>query len=119
MVFREWMDRNPMSLESASFEHKDSRGSNSIPFKEIKPEQRTSALANKSDKGNLIRVAKGTRGAADYIFLRNAYAYFVLNYPDFFCFIDANRMEQEIAQNKNKSLVSERAKVLSIIVIKK
>ena len=116
ILFRHWIRANPMP--SASFELKDSRGKSSIAFSEVAQEQLDSAMANKSKKGNLIRVESGTNGAADYVFLRNAYAFIVIKFPGHFEIIDAETFIKEQNQSDRKSLTAKRAKEISIISVK-
>lgn len=110
ILFRHWIKANYQLFESASFEIKDTRGKKSFSLAELKEEQRNHALANKSNKGNLIRNSSGTIGAADYFFYRNAYAYIVINYPKAFYIIDID----DILNVKEKSLTQDRAKEISL-----
>lgn len=115
LKFRTWFEKNPRL--SCSIELKDSRGKNYINFSEITDEQFKSGLANKSDKGNLMRVSSGNIGTADYIFLRNAFAYVVIRYPQFFCLIDIETLYNEKKNSKRKSLTASRAKDIAILVV--
>lgn len=114
LLFRHWLKANYTKFESCSFEIKDTRGAKSFKLSELAEEQRNHALANKSKKGNLIRNAAGTIGAADYFFYRNAYAYIVINYPENFYIIDIDDIIKE-----NKTLSEQRANEIAILCVKK
>lgn len=103
-------------MPSSSFEIKTTRGKNSLPMREITEEQVYSALANIGKRGNLIRVASGTVGAADYVYLREAGAYFVIEYPDFFCLIDAGIIDT-LKKELHTSIPSKLAKEVAYKVI--
>lgn len=118
LLFRHWVRANSKRLVSGSYEMKDSRGKDSIPFSEIKEEQIAHAIANKSDKGNLTRIMGGTTGAADYHFLRNAAAFVVIRYPHTMEIIDIHTLMLERERNKRKSLTSARAAEISVISVK-
>ena len=105
IVFRHYLKANYTLFKSCSFEIKSSRGKLSFPFAELKEEQVNHALANKSNKGNLTRVATGTVGASDYHFFRKAQAYVVIFYPNLFTILDIDILIQE----KTKSLSRDRA----------
>lgn len=109
VTFRHWF--KDKQFESCSFELKDTRGKDSFNLSELKEAQRNHGQANKSDKGNLIRVSVGTTGTADYLYLRNAYAYIVINYPKSFVVCDID----DICNIKGKSLTYEQAQIISII----
>ncbi len=111
-TFRHWLRANYKDFESCSFEIKDTRGKNTFTLSELHEEQRNHALANKSDKGNLIRCASGTIGAADYMFFRNAYAYVVIKYPLGFAIIDIDDFLKE-----KKGISWERAQEISVRTI--
>ena len=114
--FRSWFEKHPTPI-SCSLEMKDSRGKDYISYKEITQEQIKSGLANKSDKGNLIRISSGTIGTADYYYLRNSLAYVVIKYPKFFCLIDIETLNLEIKRSDRRSLTSRRAKEIATIVV--
>lgn len=117
LLFRHWVRANSKRLLSGSYEMKDSRGKDSISFREIKQEQIDHGMANKSDKGNLVRIMAGTAGSADYDFYRNATAWIVIRYPKAMEIIDVETIQMERDRNKRKSLTSERAKAISVISI--
>jgi hypothetical protein len=112
-IFKPWIDKNYKQFESASFELKDTRGQKLFNLSELKPKQKTSSLLNKSDKGNLIRVSSGTVGAADYIYLRNAYAFVVIKYPKFFAICDVN----DLIVIKEKSLSIEHVNNIALTIV--
>ena len=114
LKFRSWWRANRMN---GVFELKDSRGASSIPFSEIKEEQIDSGLANKSKRGNLIRVQSGTIGTGDYIGLVNFPSYIVIKYPTHFEIIDIETFNLEKNRSKLRSLTSKRAKEISIISV--
>lgn len=108
VIFEKWFD--PKKFESCSIELKDTRGAKVFNLKEWKQKQRTHALKNKSNTGNLIRTAIGSVGMADMHFLRNAYAYVVIRYPKAFYIIDAD----DLNAWKLKSLKESEAEVLAL-----
>lgn len=101
IIFRHWLKANYKKFDSCSFEIKSTRGAGTFNMRELKEEQRNHALANKSDKGNLIRTV-GTTGCADYHFMRNAYAYIVIFFPKVFFVID---IDDILKEKKNLSTV--------------
>lgn len=117
LTFRSWWKYNHHRIVSGSYELKDTRGKNYLLYSEVTDEQIKSGLANKSDIGNLIRVINGTIGTADYILLRNSYAYIVIKYPKKFCIIDIETFILEKHKNKRKSLTFERACEIAILVV--
>jgi penicillin-binding protein-related factor A (putative recombinase) len=111
LIFRHWLKANYKKFDSCTFEMKDTRGSNTFSLRELKEEQRNHALACKGDKGNLMRTV-GTTGIADYIFMRNAYAYIVIRYPKIMAIIDIDDFLHE-----TKGITSDRAEEIAIEVI--
>lgn len=96
--FRHWLMANPMA--TGAFEIKDTRGKKAFPLREWKEEQRNYAEAIKySKKGVLIRT-EGVAGLHDYVYLRNAYSWVVINYPEGFCIVDSETLNLQ----KKKSL---------------
>lgn len=112
LIFRHWQKANYKKFDSCTFELKDTRGSNTFSLRELKEEQRNHALACKGDRGNLMRTV-GTTGIADYIFMRNAYAYVVIFYPKGFTVIDIDDLIKE-----TKGITWDRAQEISISTIK-
>lgn len=112
--FKSWWKANKKKLQMGSYELKDTRGKDYLPYDEITNEQFKSGLANKSEDGNLIRVVSGTVGTADYILLKKSEAYVVIKYPKFFCFID---IETLINTKVGKSLSSEKALHIATISV--
>lgn len=118
LTFRKWVSANAGSLISCTFEMKDSRGEDSLPFIKIEEPQIDHAMAIKwSKKGDLIRVESGTIGAPDYVFYKNAPAYIVIKYPNCFTIIDIETFTEEKARSKRKSLTVVRAKEIAWRVI--
>ena len=115
ITFRHWLKANPRL--SGSYEIKDTRGKNYLPFSEVGEHQINYGLAINSDKGVLIRVQAISGGEPDYVYLRNAPAYIVIKYPKFFCIIDVGTFDLERKRSKTKSLTSGRAKELSTVVV--
>jgi len=110
--FRHYLMANPMY--SGSYELKDSRGKKSFNLKEYKEEQKIYAEAIKySKKGVLVRT-EGDRGLPDYLYLRNAYSWVVINYPEGFCIIDSDTIKLE----KRKSLTFLQASDISHTIVK-
>lgn len=113
IVLRHYLKAHPLPI-SCPLEVKDTRGKPSFYYAELKEEQINNALASKSDKGNLIRIASGTIGGPDYAYYRNSPAYVVIRYPFGFVFIDNETFVLERDSSKRKSLTWERAKDISI-----
>ncbi len=114
--FRAWIAENPMP--SGTFELKDTRGKDFLPFDEVGEGQIAHALRSKSRKGNLIRVQSGTPGAPDYAYFRQAFAWIVIKYRRGFEIIDIETFLKEKAQSKRKSLTHARAREISTISVK-
>lgn len=113
LLFRSWFRANKKKFDSSIFELKDTRGSAVFNLKEWKEEQRTHALACKSDEGNLMRFSSGTIGMSDYGFYRNVYAYVVIKYPKAFYVIDAD----DLIAHKGKSLKETEAALIAIHIV--
>ena len=114
IVFRKWLIKNPMP--SAPFEHKDPRGGESFYLAELTEIQVLNALRCKhSERGSLIRVAKGTIGAADYVYYYKSPAWIVIKYPTFFCIIDIDAVVEE--KTKSKYLSASRAIAIAHTVV--
>ncbi len=110
LLFRSWFRANKRKFDSAVFELKDTRGKPNFGLSEWKEEQRTHALACKSDEGNLMRFSSGTTGMPDYGFYRNAYAYVVIRFPKAFYVIDAD----DLIKHPGKSLKETDAWLIAI-----
>lgn len=116
LKFRQWL--TTVRFLSCTFELKDSRGKDYINFAEIVEDQVAHALRTESEKGNLIRIEKGTIGAPDYVYLRNAPAYIVIHYPRSFEIITIGNLLHEKNTHKKKSLTSARARDISVMSVK-
>lgn len=113
LLFRSWFRANKRKFDSAVFELKDTRGKPNFGLSEWKEEQRTHALACKSDEGNLMRFSSGTTGMPDYGFYRNAYAYVVIRFPRAFYVIDAD----DLINHPGKSLKEAEASLIAIHIV--
>ena len=117
IVLRHYLKAHPLPF-SCPIEVKTSRGKDSFAFNELKEEQINNALASKSDKGNLIRIASGTVGAPDYAYYRNcSFAPIVIHYPSMLAFIDIDDFLKERGSSTSKSLSTERAKVIAYKIV--
>lgn len=114
--FREYVKYN--NILTGSYELKDSRGKDSIPFSEVTQEQIDSALLCNNSKGRLIRIVQGTVGAPDYVYFKNAPAYIVIKYPHSFSIISIRNFVYEKEFSKRKSLTEKRAEEISVKTIK-
>lgn len=118
--FRHWVEKNKKKLPaSCSFELKDSRGKDSLPFDALEAKQ--SYFANRiQGEGFLARVTVGTPGTADYLFMKKpSTAFIVVKYPDLFCIIKANEFHAEWSASKRKSLTKERAQEIAWDVVER
>ncbi len=116
LAFRKWFDKNPRGI-SCTYELKDTRGKNSLPFSEVKEAQINFGMKVKSAKGVLIRLEPTTEGIADYGSWANAPAYVVIKYPKQFVFIDIETFQLENKRSKVRSLSASRAKEISILCV--
>ncbi len=91
----------------------------SIPFSEVKEVQLQWALAIRSDKGVLIRIAPLIEGMPDYIYMRDEPSWICIKYPKGFVFISPERFILERDTSKRKSLLWSRAVEISTKCIKK
>lgn len=99
-------------------EVKDTRGKDNLPFNEVKEEQINNALASKSPTGNLIRIASGTIGAPDYVWLVNIkLAPIFIRYPKHFIIVDIEAFIKERDSSLRKSLTLEKAKEIAYKVV--
>jgi hypothetical protein len=64
LYYAQWIAKNKRF--ASSIELKDTRGKNSLPFSEVKPEQLAWGLAISGDEGAWIRI-QGTRGTRLYL----------------------------------------------------
>ena len=103
---------------SCTFEMKDTRGKDSLPFSEVKQAQIDWGLAVNSDNGVLIRTQAIVEGMPDYCYYRNAPAYFICKYPKAFYIIPVRNWIFEKEKSKRKSLTIERAEAIAVKTIK-
>lgn len=115
-LFRHWLKANPYF--TSSFEMKDTRGKNSLPFSDVPQEQIDWGMAIKSPKGVLIRTQSVSNGMPDYIYLRGEPAWIVVKYPTAIEIIDVETFAMERDRSKAKSLTHERARAISVKSIK-
>lgn len=116
-LFRHWLMANPMW--SAGFELKQTR-TDSIPFSDVKEHQIDALTAvGEGEKGLLYKAPDDSRGVKpfDLFYLRNADAYVVIKFPDFFCLIDYDVFKKEEKKSKRKSLTTDRAKQIAYQVV--
>lgn len=113
VLLRHWFKKNPRY--SCSIECKQTT-TDSIPFNAVEQGQIDWALAISSPKGALVRVI-GQSGEPDYIWCCNMPAYIAMRYPKFFCLIGIETFLLEKGRSKRKSLTSERAKEVSVVVV--
>jgi len=117
LKFRDLIESNP-PMASYPFELKDTRGLDYFNFNLLEEDQIYSALRNKSEKGNLIRIVSGTRGAADYVYFKNCkYSFVVIKYPKGYVFIDIDDfLKEKKTSGKRRSLTYDRAKEIATLV---
>jgi hypothetical protein len=119
LIFRQFDEKN--SLPRGDYELKQTQG-DSIPFSCVEDKQIASALKTQSKEGNLVRIEKGTPGAADYRKLKEDPAYFVILFEGKgFCFITVNNFLHIKDTSKRKSLTWVEAKSIAerVVLIKK
>ncbi len=113
VLFRHWLKANPMY--SCAFELKQTT-TDRLPFSAVKQHQIEALWAVKFNKGILYKIPDDSRGIKpfDMFYLRNAEAYIVIKYPNFFVLIDPETfiLERDVL-NKEKSLTSKRAKEIA------
>ena len=114
ILFRHWIKANPQY--SGTYEAKDSRGKNGLPFAEVKQQQLDYGMAAKSDKGVLIRIL-GSNGEPDYGYFRHASAWIVIKYQNALEIIDVETFIRERDRSKMKSLTASRAREISTISV--
>ena len=109
--FRHWLKANPMA--SSSFELKQTT-TDSIPFNVVKEHQLDALLACRYE-GLLYKIPDDSMGIKpfDLVYLRNAYSWVVIKYPDCFVIIDSEVFKLEMERSKRKSLTSSRAKEIA------
>lgn len=112
---KHWFEKN--SPATCSLEEKHTRGKDSFPFSEVKPEQVSFALRISSEKGAWIRTL-GMNGEPDHIWLKNEPAFIIIKYPKGTVFITINNFIFEKEKNKRKSLTWDRAVAIAFKVIK-
>lgn len=114
-LFRHWLMANPKLFTSTAFELKQTR-SNALAFDAVADHQLDALTATKwGSKGLLFKAPDDSRGVKpyDFFYMKNAYAYVVIKYPDMFCLIDANTFIKEKEMSLRKSLTSERAREIA------
>lgn len=110
---KHWVEKN--TPETCSLEEKHTRGKDSLPFSEVKPEQIAFALRISSEKGAWIRTL-GLNGEPDHVWLRNEPAFIVIKYPKGMVWVTINNFLYEKEKSKRKSLTWDRAKEIASIV---
>ena len=109
LKFREWFSKNTDKFISCTFELKQT-ATDSFPFDHVEEAQIDNAKRTRySDKGNLVRIERGTKGASDYSFHKKSPAYIFIQYPKGFVGIDIGTFLLEKERSKRKSLKWERA----------
>ena len=106
LLFRKWIEAE--CPPTGAYEHKSTRGRDSLPFAELKNVQLHHGLKVKK-KGDLIRVVSGTVGAADYIWLYKEPSWIVIEYPHGFVIIDIEVWRDEAKTSIPRSLSWKRA----------
>lgn len=115
LTFRSWWRSTRMR---GVFELKDTRGKGALPFSEVAEAQIDSGMANKSKKGNLVRIQSGTAGTGDYAAFVGYPTYIVVKYPKCFEVIEVETFDMERKRSKMKSLTAGRAREISIVTVK-
>ena len=123
-VFKPWVHNNIhlfRKTHGGTFELKDSKGKDSIPFSSVEEPQIDASLTVKwGKKGYLIRNLTGTVGAPDYSLYYNSPAWIVINYHKLgWVIIDIETFLEEKKRSQRKSLTSIRAEELAWKTIKK
>ena len=103
---KHWFEKN--SPDTCSLEEKHTRGKDSFPFSEVKPEQIAYALRISSEKGAWIRTL-GQNGEPDHIWLKNEPAFIIIKYPKGTVFITIGNFIFEKERSKRKSLLWSRS----------
>lgn len=103
---------------AGAFELKDSRGSNSIPFAEVKDHQIDALLAVKGN-GLVYKIDDSSYGQKpfDSIAFKNCPAFIVIKYPSCFVLIDPETWQLESKRSKRRSLTESRARLISNLTI--
>lgn len=115
--FKHWVHANAERLATSTFEMKDSRGKEYLPWKELKMKQLDYGLAiEEGKKGAFIRT-QGGNGEPDYIFLKYVPAYIVIKFPSCFCMIDVLKVWENMPIGQKGSLTVEEAKRIADEVI--
>lgn len=114
--FRHWLMANPQ--ETCTFEMKDTKGKNYLPWREIKIAQIDYGMAiEESEKGVLIRTPAISTGMPDYIYMKNEPTFIVIKFPDCFCMIPMKKIWSEMPLLQKGSLAVEKAREIAIAVI--
>lgn len=103
---RKFYEKNPQL--TCSIETKQTQ-TDSIPFSAIEEEQLQFALAIRSDKGVLMRIAPIVKGMPDYIYMRNEPSWITIKYPKGMVWISPDRFIAERNTSKRRSLTWSRA----------
>jgi len=110
--FRHWLRANPLPL-SCTFEMKDTRGRNSLPFSDLKEEQIDWGMAISGKKGILMR-NQGGHGEPDYTYHYNQPAFVVIHFTGKgFVMIEIPIFKLEKENSTKKSLTWGRACTIS------
>ncbi len=110
-LFRHWIKSKPMY--SGAFELKQTR-TNSLPFSAVQ-EHQLHALRAAKGEGILYKAPDDSAGVKpfDFFYLRHAYAWVVIKYPNAFYIIDVEMFSHEKALSSRKSLTEQRAKEIA------
>lgn len=114
LEIRKWIEKvRPLN---SCLELKTSRGKDRFYFTEISDAQFHHAMKIEG-KGDLIRVASGTIGAPDYIWLKETDYYFAIDFPQGFTLVRLGAILEE--RKKSASMTFERAEKIAYITKKK
>lgn len=121
-LFNHWLKANLKSMKGSgfAFELKDTKGKNYLPWEAVKPHQLAYLLAG-SGKGMIYKISDQSRGYKpfDCFMLKKAKCFVVINYPGFFCLIEANDFLKAKTRSPKKSLISDEARQIASLVISK
>ncbi len=116
-LFRHWLRANKSKFPSCAFELKQTT-TDSLPFTAVAEHQEVAMEAAETE-GILYKAPDDSRGSKpfDFFWLREADAWVVIRYPNFFCIISRAVFFEEKKISDRKSLISKRAKWIAHIVV--
>jgi hypothetical protein len=117
-IYQQWVRAGGYKrIQTAPWEAKHSRGTDSIPFSEVPESERNALFQCTTEKGYIYKISDMSAGSKgfDGFFFKNSPAYLIFAYTKTFYIISIHNFLNEVKISKRKSLTEQRAKEISIL----